>query len=180
MPSFPLNVNYTGDIIVDVGEQILVPDSSNAAPSIASSSKPDTGMRITADGNIRFAVDGLHMCKLNNAELDVDVPVRVPDGTENIPSLSFSYDDNTGVFRPGTDTIGISTGGSEKLRIDGNGVVTISGSAAQVVYPSYAKASLPVGVSGGMIFVTDDVGGPTMAFFDGSDWRRVADRAIIS
>lgn len=33
---------------------------------------------------------------------------------------------------------------------------------------------------GDMIFVSDETGGATMAFYDGSNWRRVQDRAIIS
>ena len=31
-----------------------------------------------------------------------------------------------------------------------------------------------------MIFVSNESGGATMAFYDGSNWRRVQDRAIIS
>lgn len=47
--------------------------------------------------------------------------------------------------------------------------------------PSYAKASLPTGAgAGGLIYVTDDIGGATPAFYDGSNWRRVADRAVIA
>ena len=34
--------------------------------------------------------------------------------------------------------------------------------------------------SGDMIFVSNETGGATMAFYDGSDWRRVQDRAVIS
>lgn len=48
---------------------------------------------------------------------------------------------------------------------------------------SYAKASLPSAATagaGGMIYVTDDVGGATPAFSDGAAWRRVADRNVIS
>ena len=33
---------------------------------------------------------------------------------------------------------------------------------------------------GDMIFVSDESGGSTMAFYDGSDWRRIQDRQIIS
>lgn len=47
---------------------------------------------------------------------------------------------------------------------------------------SYAKASLPTtaGASGQMIYVTDDTGGATPAFCDGANWRRTADRNVIS
>lgn len=47
--------------------------------------------------------------------------------------------------------------------------------------PRYAKANLPSATKPGeMIFVNDDVGGSTPAFSDGTNWRRVADRAIIA
>ena len=32
----------------------------------------------------------------------------------------------------------------------------------------------------GVIFVTDETGGATVAFSDGTNWRRVQDRAIIA
>ena len=49
------------------------------------------------------------------------------------------------------------------------------------IAPSYAKASLPsASVIGGIIYVTDDIGGATLAFSDGTNWRRTADRAIIA
>lgn len=34
--------------------------------------------------------------------------------------------------------------------------------------------------AGDMIFVSDETGGATMAFYDGTNWRRVQDRAVIS
>jgi hypothetical protein len=54
--------------------------------------------------------------------------------------------------------------------------------AAPVIYKRYAKAALPSASKyvDGMIIVTDDVGGLTPAFSDGTNWRRTADRNIIS
>ncbi len=53
-----------------------------------------------------------------------------------------------------------------------------------VVFPSYtvaqSNALTPSTYTGGMIFVTDESGGAVMAFSDGTNWRRVTDRAIIS
>lgn len=49
-----------------------------------------------------------------------------------------------------------------------------------VPLPSYAKAALPAAVVGGMIYVTDETGGAVPAFYDGTNWRRVTDRAIVS
>lgn len=48
------------------------------------------------------------------------------------------------------------------------------------VVPSYAKADLPTGEQGQLVFVTNEVGGAVLAFNDGTNWRRVTDRAIVS
>jgi hypothetical protein len=45
----------------------------------------------------------------------------------------------------------------------------------------HTLANLPSGaVEGQMIYVADEAGGAVPAFFDGSDWRRVTDRAVVS
>ena len=47
--------------------------------------------------------------------------------------------------------------------------------------PSYTVASLPnVGGGTGIIYVSDETGGATLAFSDGTNWRRVQDRAIVA
>jgi hypothetical protein len=51
----------------------------------------------------------------------------------------------------------------------------------QLVLPSYTVSTLPsVNPAAQMIFVTDDQGGAVPAFSDGTNWRRVTDRAVIS
>lgn len=32
----------------------------------------------------------------------------------------------------------------------------------------------------GLIYVTDETGGPTVAYGDGTDWRRIYDNAVVS
>lgn len=46
--------------------------------------------------------------------------------------------------------------------------------------PRYTVATLPRGKVGQHIYVEDETGGAVPAFFDGSDWRRVTDRAVVS
>jgi hypothetical protein len=47
---------------------------------------------------------------------------------------------------------------------------------------SYTVAALPDATLhiGAMIYVSDESGGAILAFSDGTDWRRVSDRAIVS
>lgn len=46
---------------------------------------------------------------------------------------------------------------------------------------SYTVATVPsAATSGRLIFVSDETGGAVPAFSDGTNWRRVTDRAIVS
>lgn len=47
---------------------------------------------------------------------------------------------------------------------------------------AYLKADLPAAATweGGLVYVSNETGGKTMAFSDGTNWRRVQDRAIVS
>ncbi|MDP9413526.1 MAG: hypothetical protein M3Q08_05415 [Pseudomonadota bacterium] len=47
---------------------------------------------------------------------------------------------------------------------------------------SFAKAKLPSAATWkhGLVIVTDEIGGEVPAWSDGTNWRRVSDRAIVS
>jgi hypothetical protein len=48
--------------------------------------------------------------------------LSVPDGSASAPSITNTGDTNTGLFHPAEDTVAISTGGSERLRVTSTGV----------------------------------------------------------
>jgi len=51
----------------------------------------------------------------------------------------------------------------------------------QVNHKSYTIATLPsAATAGGEIYVSNEIGGATLAFSDGTNWRRHADRAIAA
>ena len=63
------------------------------------------------------------------------------------------------------------------------GVLTNDGTITPdtFVLPSFTVSTLPtVNPAGQMLFVTDDTGGSIPAFSDGTHWRRVTDRQIVS
>lgn len=49
-----------------------------------------------------------------------------------------------------------------------------------VEVPSYTVAGLPSVGTAQIIYVSDETGGAVLAFSDGTNWRRVTDRAIVS
>lgn len=54
--------------------------------------------------------------------------------------------------------------------------------AAPISLPAFSKTKLPSAKEGKfhMILVSDEVGGSIPAFSDGTNWRRVTDRAIVA
>ena len=66
----------------------------------------------------------------------------LPDGTAAAPALAFSSDAANGVYLAGTDTVGISTGGTQRVTVDNNGNVNIK------EFSPRTAAALTVGSTG--------------------------------
>lgn len=96
----------------------------------------------------------------------------------------FHATDRARANHTGTQTLAtISDAGTMASQNSNN--VTITGGAISGVIPilnSYTVATLPSAATyaQGLIYVSDEAGGATVAFSDGTDWRRVQDRAIVS
>jgi len=66
-------------------------------------------------------------------QLDGDFSiVAVEDGLVGTPSITFTNDLNTGVFRPGNDQLAIVTAGARRLLIDSTGALTIDTGDAEI------------------------------------------------
>jgi hypothetical protein len=62
-----------------------------------------------------------------------NVVKAVPLGTAALPGLAFDGDPNTGIFSPTADTLAITTGGSERLRVDSSGRLGLGTSSPQTL-----------------------------------------------
>jgi hypothetical protein len=85
-----------------------------------------------------------------------------------------------GVARTGSDA-GYTTGTGEYPTALGGTTLSVSANPFKV--PSYTVATMPDANPAGagvIIYVTDETGGSTLAVSDGTDWRRMSDRAIVA
>ncbi|MFN8694438.1 MAG: DUF2793 domain-containing protein [Holosporales bacterium] len=59
---------------------------------------------------------------------------------------------------------------------------TVATTQAPQQLPSYTVAGLPAasGNTAGLIYISNESGGAVVAFSDGTNWRRVTDRAVVS
>jgi hypothetical protein len=91
--------------------QILLADGSQAAPALAFASDPDTGLWRVAAG-LRAGKDNTLALSIGSAAVTPSVPVALPDGSQAAPSLSFSSDLDTGLWR---DATGVRAGKDNSL-----------------------------------------------------------------
>lgn len=172
MASFSIKL---GDLVLDFGDVIKLPTTGAGTPSIVNITDPTTGLCIN-ENEIIGAINGAEVLVLNTNYVEAKKAILMPAGSTFLPSVGFADDGDTGMYCPAPDTIGFVAGGTERLSV-GVSAVTVTN---QLVLPSYTVANLPTGVSGGLVYVTDEIGGATPAHFDGTDWRRVSDNAIVS
>jgi hypothetical protein len=104
------------------------------------------------------------------------------NGTTANPAITNTNNTNTGVFYPAADTVGISTGGVERIRVDNSGNVSVNATGAMTI-PVGTIAERPgspvVGMSRWNSSFND------FEIWDGTGWRSftgsqaTADRAIF-
>ena len=72
----------------------------------------------------------------------------MPDGTASAPGLVFTDDTDTGVWRPTADTLAISTGGSERIRVSSDGVTFHGDTAAANALDDYEEGTWTPAIAG--------------------------------
>jgi hypothetical protein len=74
--------------------------------------------------------------------------IAVPSGTASAPSISPSGDTNTGLFFPAADTLAFSSNGTERMRINSSGQITMPDKPMFMGFPTtdYSSGGMPTGV----------------------------------
>ena len=155
--------------------QVLTTDGSGgvtfATPSVSAS-----GSNTHVQYNDEGVLGGSGTFTYNESEAKLTVG-------GSVSSILFeTVSDYGAITTTATDTLdyGTLTGSVVALVNSDYGVVETSG--GPVEFPRYAVAQVPDASAyiGHMVYINNETGGPVMAFSDGTNWRRITDRAVIS
>ena len=112
--------------------KLLVGDGAFNLPSVTFAS--DTGTGLSTNGSLRFSVAGGLKMSLSGTALDFNAggagpKIQQTGGNAALPSYAFNSDADTGMFNPnssgGSNELGFSTAGVERIRIDPTGLVGV-------------------------------------------------------
>ena len=171
------NVTSSNYFIGDGSQLTNLPDAGNAFVTISVSGQSN----IVADSSndtLTFAAG-------------TGIVISTDAGTDTLTITAAGTGDsefqNDADFGSVADSVGISEDlglvtGSVDLSVD-LGELVVSGLVypGQLVLPTFTVGSLPdAGIAAQLIYVSDETGGATIAFSDGTNWRRMQDRVVVS
>lgn len=98
---------------------------------------PNTGLMNDGADELDFVTGGVVRAYFSTTHLNVRTNINMTtvggnhvisnnDGTAALPSNTFSNDLDTGIYRPASDEIGFSTGGTQRLRITSSAAIVAS------------------------------------------------------
>jgi len=104
-------------------------------PTIQNSETADV-TKLTQNDNdlLNGLTDSTKDISINDATLAGEL--KASDGTVLLPSITFSNDTDTGIYRIGTNNIGIAVGGVKALDVNSSGAVTMPKQSAAIAYLS--------------------------------------------
>ena len=175
--------NLTGDVIGDV-----TGDVTGTVSSIAN----HTTANLTENTNLYFtgarARNSLSLVDNGSGELSYNSSTGVftwsgvtssTTNVDKVTALSFgSLTDYDVITTSATLTSDFGTVANTGNTENDHGFIFRDSGLPQL--PSYTVATLPNTVAGDLALCTDETGGTTVVFFDGTNWRRMADRAVAS
>lgn len=160
-------------VAVDSGQDasVTLQDGSASWSLYSNGAAEDFELRRGANARLSMSKGGDQTTIDAGAGLDVDLELACDSGQDASLTLQEGTNDWQITNDGATGRLAVSYNTSEAFAISDD---------LFPVFPEYTVASLPTGEAGGMIMVTDETGGYVPAFYDGTNWRRVTDRAIVS
>ena len=168
---------------LEFSNTMALADGTVAAPALSFASDPDSGIFLSSVGRVAIASGGqtagtfffsgnATLLFPNNAKITWDNAAA----SATLPILQVFTDDNT--YLDSFSDIIIRSNTAQVARFVGTARLQLD---VPPQVPSFTVATVPSATPAGqIIYVSDETGGATLAFSDGTNWRRTSDRAIIA
>jgi hypothetical protein len=124
----------TNEVIKNISGTVI-------APSYTFTSDSTSGIYLNTAGDLRVSVSGTNVISATPSVVSVNTQVQNVNGTAAAPAYSFTSDTNTGIYGPSSDTLGIATGGIQRVSIGTNTINTtntVLGPDGSVTSPTYS------------------------------------------
>ena len=115
----------------------VLPAGAAGTPSVTTSGDLNTGVFFPAADQVALAAGGVQGIRAEAAAVTALLPVVHPAGAVGTPSVTASGDLDTGAWFPAANTMAVSTGGVEALRVT-SGQAVIVGNGDTVASPAAA------------------------------------------
>ncbi len=99
-------------------------DGTQAAPSITFASDPDTGIYRDAAETVAITTSGTKKLLVSTTAVTSTLPILTGDGNGATPAYAFSSDASNGMYLAAADDVGISAGGTGRLRVSTTAVTS--------------------------------------------------------
>ena len=139
----------TGDLTMDTAAQIFLDAGTATDPAIGFTGDTDTGFYLDAVGSMGVTAAGTKIATATINGIQMFNGAQFIGGTSSAasPTVAFNGDLTTGIFHDGSaGEIGISSGGTEVVRIDGTSIDTplrLLTQAGIVTLPAYSFTADP-------------------------------------
>jgi hypothetical protein len=110
------------------------------APAITFSGDTNTGLYSIGADSLGVTTGGTLRLTIDTTALTSTLPVYLPNGTASAPSLVFASDTNSGIYRVGADSLGISVGGTNTLTVNTTDITSAVQYLAPKAYPTLSYA----------------------------------------
>jgi hypothetical protein len=100
----------------------LKANASATLPDLSFIGDTGTGVGKPSANTLGLYASGGARASLDSSKLVMTVPIRGVDGSELLPSYTFSSESTTGMYLAAAGTIGFSIGGDQKVGIDATGI----------------------------------------------------------
>ncbi len=139
-------------ILINVAGRSLFNDGNATDPGISFQSESNTGLYRIGANNLGISVGGVLRFNITTSGMSTTVPLLLPDGVAANPGIAFNSDADTGIFRAGSNSLSLVTGGSARFNI--------TNFAATFNVP--ITASVGISIAAGQVFTFN--GGITSLF----------------